>query len=645
VLDAISSPGIPLAASSRSFFEHRFGHDFSRVRIHDDAAAERSAAEIGALAYTVGKDIVFGAGHFAPQFQAGRQLLAHELAHVIQQGEANPTGGGPDSPGILTFAGAAAASHRVQREAFRLTASTDLSGIQSRLEEIIRSGGPLPDDQTRVIAAAIVDIPGYKGPIEIRAISGAATDALGQGAPVHHATSPRAETRTLSATRSIGGSGTRREFPFSHINDAEIKIFEEITRNAPKDAKGTVHFTTMRNRVDRRTHESVLEPVAACSGCNRATFEMAGLRGIDMVTYAAVHSAASHDLANDAHPPIGEPRIPGDTSGTPEKTPERTTNQAVVGESASQGGVPLEMPLHPIGQSAHAALEFGALALLSAQLDAVRGAELAKAEAALRALTPQIEQFRQQGKSVTVTLVVEVPDQIDIAAVWAGIGDPDQVVYFRKMFISSAVKATSQTGPANASMRPNEAPGDPDRYDPQELSLNQQIEGQMGEKYPIASLRPRKGFHFASRDLGLPAYTVSEQPGGRGILGAYRPIYIRRIDEGEKSSILTYGMKRVLRISGDAVSLNVTMVDMNDARLYDAGSIMRFQQQTASFDQTFEKDTGSKSDGYRIRSHFRYVRTQDFDLLIEDARGTDLDPHWGVVGSRTWRARLVWLKQ
>jgi hypothetical protein len=63
----------------------RFGHDFSRVRVHTDASAAQSARAIDARAYTVGRDIVFGAGQYRPQTDSGRQLLAHELAHVVQQ--------------------------------------------------------------------------------------------------------------------------------------------------------------------------------------------------------------------------------------------------------------------------------------------------------------------------------------------------------------------------------------------------------------------------------------------------------------------------------------------------------------------------------------------------------------------------------
>ena len=82
---ALASPGRPLEPTLRQDMEQRFGHDFSRVRVHSGEAAEQSARDVNAHAYTVGRDIVFGAGRFAPGTHDGRRLIAHELTHVIQQ--------------------------------------------------------------------------------------------------------------------------------------------------------------------------------------------------------------------------------------------------------------------------------------------------------------------------------------------------------------------------------------------------------------------------------------------------------------------------------------------------------------------------------------------------------------------------------
>jgi hypothetical protein len=69
----------------RAFFDRRFGHDFSAVRIHADARAGDSARAVSALAYSVGRHVVFGHGRYAPETASGRRLLAHELAHVVEQ--------------------------------------------------------------------------------------------------------------------------------------------------------------------------------------------------------------------------------------------------------------------------------------------------------------------------------------------------------------------------------------------------------------------------------------------------------------------------------------------------------------------------------------------------------------------------------
>jgi hypothetical protein len=83
--DVLRSSGQALDASTRAFMESRFSYSFAHVRIHTDAQAAESARAVNALAYTVGRDMVFGAGEYGPQTSKGRRLLEHELAHVVQQ--------------------------------------------------------------------------------------------------------------------------------------------------------------------------------------------------------------------------------------------------------------------------------------------------------------------------------------------------------------------------------------------------------------------------------------------------------------------------------------------------------------------------------------------------------------------------------
>ena len=88
VHEVLSSSGQPLDLAVRGFMESRFSRDFSGVRVHKDARAAESARAVNALAYTVGRNIVFDAGQYAPATMAGKRLLAHELTHVAQQSAA-----------------------------------------------------------------------------------------------------------------------------------------------------------------------------------------------------------------------------------------------------------------------------------------------------------------------------------------------------------------------------------------------------------------------------------------------------------------------------------------------------------------------------------------------------------------------------
>ncbi|MFF7022103.1 DUF4157 domain-containing protein [Streptomyces klenkii] len=85
------SSGKALDSNTRQLFESRFRYDFSRVRVHSRQEEAESAVALGASAYTFGRDIVFAPGRYQPGTDAGRRLLAHELAHVIQQGAQTAT--------------------------------------------------------------------------------------------------------------------------------------------------------------------------------------------------------------------------------------------------------------------------------------------------------------------------------------------------------------------------------------------------------------------------------------------------------------------------------------------------------------------------------------------------------------------------
>jgi len=136
----LRGPGLSMAESQRAHLETRFRHDFSQVRLHLDHQAARSARAVDALAYTVGRHIVFGEGQFAPGTLAGQRLLAHELTHVVQQA-AHPA----SLPRRLPL-GPLNNSHEEQaeRNAASLAQGFNLPGLITRSLAVQRNGGTTP---------------------------------------------------------------------------------------------------------------------------------------------------------------------------------------------------------------------------------------------------------------------------------------------------------------------------------------------------------------------------------------------------------------------------------------------------------------------------------------------------------------------
>jgi len=112
VHEVLNSPGRPLDHATRGFMEPRLGGDFSGVRIHTDSRAAESARSVSALAYTVGRDIVFASGQYSPESVAGKQLLAHELTHVVQQQQWGGSGTLAASSSAPVIAGEHSAAER-----------------------------------------------------------------------------------------------------------------------------------------------------------------------------------------------------------------------------------------------------------------------------------------------------------------------------------------------------------------------------------------------------------------------------------------------------------------------------------------------------------------------------------------------------
>ncbi|MBE9581068.1 MAG: DUF4157 domain-containing protein [Proteobacteria bacterium] len=146
----LASSGTPLEPMLRQDMGQRFGHDFSRVRVHSGMAAEQSTREVNANAYTAGHNVVFGAGRFEPETHEGQRLIAHELAHVVQQSGSDGVRVGhaglrPNSPRLLAHiaqqsAGNFSTTPTVQRQTAAPASAAATGGLTEKmLKQIART--------------------------------------------------------------------------------------------------------------------------------------------------------------------------------------------------------------------------------------------------------------------------------------------------------------------------------------------------------------------------------------------------------------------------------------------------------------------------------------------------------------------------
>ncbi len=221
VHEVLGSSGRPLDPGPRAYMEPRFGHDFGKVRIHTDARAAESAQAVNALAYTVGVNVVFGAGRYAPASPTGRQLIAHELAHVVQQQAASSLPNGISSSSDASEREAEkAASAALEREPRDLLVKTSSPLLQRQEGPGALPTGPQGGDIGREPAPE-EDIPPVptdeKSPVEAR------TDAFGKECP---------DSAVLQDTKAIPAYGKK-------MFDAGFKTYFGLVSNMKVGPKGS----------------------------------------------------------------------------------------------------------------------------------------------------------------------------------------------------------------------------------------------------------------------------------------------------------------------------------------------------------------------------------------------------------------------
>jgi len=188
-LNGLKDGGSPLPEATRAFFEPRFGADFGKVRVHTDAVAVETAKSINAQAFTVGSNIAFGPGRYAPHSEEGQRLLAHELTHVVQQGGGNRGNDlVPISPLKKTHGALQrweglehkSVGNRAQNKfPYRGTVLVDMTALRSTP----RKDPNAPNDNTKadiLAGAKVLALGEEKGWVQVLVESGNAKDKKGQ---------------------------------------------------------------------------------------------------------------------------------------------------------------------------------------------------------------------------------------------------------------------------------------------------------------------------------------------------------------------------------------------------------------------------------------------------------------------------------
>lgn len=382
-VDAVlRSPGQPLDPATRSFMEPRFGHDFSQVRVHTGTAAEESARDVNAHAYAVGHDVVFGPGRFAPGTQEGRRLIAHELAHTLQQ-----SGGAPR------------AIARQPKETPFAVNQQDMVYLQNTMLKFYNllstaERASLQRNTTVVIALVSHE---NQPTLVYTVASNSTTPGI------------RAAATQLGLTRwdpeGIDNIAGERH--------AEQLTFEAASRNGFK-----VHGIAVTR-----------EPCADCG-------PVVGGKAVPIVWVRDPNPPFRMPGSPGAPPAGGIPPVP------PPSRPPAPAPATAKPATASKVTAEVGAPLKPVSEAtpgyrpAAGAAMGGALQALQAKmLGNLQQAEIAKYEKRLAELQPQIDKHLRSGNSVELILVVEKPNTYDLLCGAGVFCDQSQLTYFNRMWI------------------------------------------------------------------------------------------------------------------------------------------------------------------------------------------------------------------
>jgi hypothetical protein len=453
VHEVLRSTGQPLDPATRAFMEPRFGYDFSRVRIHTGAAAEQSAQEVSAQAFTVGHDIVLGADRYAPATAEGRRLLAHELTHVVQSASTALHPGPPGS--VETLEGEA---HRVAEAVSNSNNVPPIRGSAHGLSVPLRQP-PDPVKDKATFSNLPRDAPDEAGMRKRVVLSE-------EGGLWYETRLNGRKFRAEGAYDFVVQKGKIWAVKGSRAIGAPDAGHTEAAGGGPGEYMGMVRFgrgTTTRGVVQEWSNASGHHaPVGYEKFAEAAGFPMDKFKRVtggfpDMGPQLPVYQPATRSRdGGPAKVPAGPSRLgeleqrigapeAGAKSGMPSRTPPATA-----GKTEATTGAPVEPVVEAtpgynpgVGNAVG-----GAVQILQAKMVGnLQGAEVAKYEKRLAELQPSIDKFLSSGYSVHLILIVEKPKTVDLFCKAGAFCDSGQLNYFHALFIDYVESVTPVVGP------------------------------------------------------------------------------------------------------------------------------------------------------------------------------------------------------
>jgi hypothetical protein len=487
VHQVLRSPGQPLDASSRAFFEPRFGYDFSHVRVHSDSQAAESARAINARAYASGPHMVFGSGQLDAGSTQSRKLLAHELSHIVQQGHGKPNRSSAAATGTDGLVQRSPLDDLIKQLEFDLIDARDAASKQK--QQIVASGGIKAWNRySRSATKSIYNIQErlsavrqqQASPGNQRTLYDVSVVALEFGDQVGGKTLTGNKVKSL---QNVHGGFPRTFDTLSYIEGSggevlgaqpvELKSEGARTENSllAKSVKGGINRGDIEaNYRDSSTIAKQLEKTATLTQAASDAEGRLVLRGRDAITDQEVTiRVAPERLSQERITSYG--RLPEVlTVPVPRTTPSGSSTGGIVsnqvnpgkkpgggssgssgssgGGAASTGNAPEQRTTEEVGVPIEPVVEAtpgytpdafagagGAVQLIEAfQVGSLQANEMQKYQARLAELQPKIDAYMAQGNSVRLVLVVEQP-VFDFGCAIGAFCDQGDLVYFRELFI------------------------------------------------------------------------------------------------------------------------------------------------------------------------------------------------------------------